>query len=203
MSNKKIYQLPSIDTVGDLNRDEILWVVGMPLDNSSPSLPVDPDTNAFTPGELFSVSIAVLKELLNPESNWKTVLSSAWRPSGTIPATQTKFNQVTGKSGVWDNTESDVQFVITEDCYIQRLFIVTDGAQPGAGSLVVTVRINGVDTALTLTIPAGGAAGTYSDIVHSISLTAGDVISYKATNNDAVSVSCTFVSAGVTLIKTT
>jgi hypothetical protein len=47
----------------------------------------------------------------------------------------------------------------------------------------LTIRKNGVDTSITLTIPAGSSIGTYSDTTNSVSFSAGDLISVKAVNN--------------------
>jgi hypothetical protein len=62
-------------------------------------------------------------------------------------------------------------------------FFGVGGGQPATGSLVLTIRKNGVDTAITITIPAGSSIGTYSDTTNSVSFVAGDLISVKAVNN--------------------
>lgn len=62
-------------------------------------------------------------------------------------------------------------------------FFGVGAGQPATGSLVLTIRKNGVDTAITLTIPAGSSIGTYSDTTNSVSFVAGDLISVKAVNN--------------------
>lgn len=74
---------------------------------------------------------------------------------------------------------------------IQNFYLRTAGAQPASGALVCTVTINGVDSALTFTVPAGGAAGTYSDTTHSASVSAGDRVGFKLVNN------ATGASAGI------
>lgn len=66
-------------------------------------------------------------------------------------------------------------------------FFGVGAPQPASGSLVLTIRKNGVDTAITITIPAGSSIGTYSDTTNSESFAAGDLISVKAVNN-AISV---------------
>ena len=66
-------------------------------------------------------------------------------------------------------------------------FFGVGASQPASGSLVLTIRKNGVDTAITITIPAGSSIGTYSDTTNSESFAAGDLISVKAVNN-AISV---------------
>ena len=58
-------------------------------------------------------------------------------------------------------------------------------AQPGTGSLVLTLRINGANTALTFTIPAGSAAGVYSDLANTVAFTAGDTYNLSVLNNAA------------------
>ena len=62
-------------------------------------------------------------------------------------------------------------------------FFGVGASQPTTGSLVLTIRKNGVDTAITITIPAGSSIGTYSDTTNSESFAAGDLISVKAVNN--------------------
>lgn len=56
-------------------------------------------------------------------------------------------------------------------------------SQPASGSLVVTLVINGVDSSLVLTIPAGSPFGTYTEITTSVSYTAFDPIRWKIVNN--------------------
>ena len=65
-------------------------------------------------------------------------------------------------------------------------FFGVGAGQPATGSLVLTIRKNGVDTAITLTIPAGTSTGTFSDTTNSVSFVAGDLISVEAVNNATV-----------------
>lgn len=62
-------------------------------------------------------------------------------------------------------------------------FFGIGAGQTISGSLVLTIRKNGVDTAITITIPAGTSSGTFSDTTNSASFAAGDLISIKAVNN--------------------
>jgi len=62
-------------------------------------------------------------------------------------------------------------------------FFGVGASQPASGSLVLTIRKNGVDTAITITIPAGSSIGTYSDTTNSESFAAGDLISIEHVNN--------------------
>lgn len=62
-------------------------------------------------------------------------------------------------------------------------------AQPGTGSLVWTLRKNGVDQALSITFAAGAAANSIGLSSGSISYAAGDTISMKIVNNAPAAVS--------------
>ena len=64
-------------------------------------------------------------------------------------------------------------------------FIVRLGAAAaGSGSIVMTVRKNGLDTALTVTfISTDGANITKSDTTNSVSVAVGDRITIGGTNN--------------------
>lgn len=81
---------------------------------------------------------------------------------------------------------------------VRNLYIYLGSAQPASGSLVVTLRKNGVATALTVTIPAGSPSAPYSDTAHYVSVVAGDVLSWQFVNN-ATGASGSIGSAGVTI----
>jgi hypothetical protein len=71
---------------------------------------------------------------------------------------------------------------ITAACTISDLRL-TCGKQPATGSLVVTLMKNNVATALTITIPAGYAGGTLTDLVNSVSFSPGDFYILRLVNN--------------------
>lgn len=57
-------------------------------------------------------------------------------------------------------------------------------AQPGTGNLVVAVRVNGADTAVTFTIASGATVTTVqSDTTHTVAVSQGDLITLGVTNN--------------------
>lgn len=99
-----------------------------------------------------------------------------------VGASTTAYTPINGTSS-FNATESNRQSVIARTCLVSNLVVVTGTSQPATGSIVYTIRKNGVDTALTLTIPALTAAGTFSNTTNSVSFTAGDLISLKAVNN--------------------
>jgi hypothetical protein len=133
------------------------------------------------------------------DTPWKNILSASFGSVVPVAALTTTFAQITGRAATF-SSEINTQYVIPENCKLQRLFIVTSNTQPASGSLVLTLRVNGASTVLTVTIPANSAAGVFSDIADSVSLTAGDLICYQLVNNSSSS-SATIISIGSTLTK--
>lgn len=82
-------------------------------------------------------------------------------------------------------TESNVQAQAPYAGTIKNLRMRTLTAQPAGGNMVVTFRIGGFDIAVTFTIAAGTAAGTFSDITHSDVCVANQALSIKCVNNAA------------------
>lgn len=74
-------------------------------------------------------------------------------------------------------TASNIAFTMS------RFYVTTLTAQPGTGSLVLTMRKAGVSQALTITIAAGSAAGVFSDTSNSFSVAAGDLLTLQVVNN--------------------
>lgn len=70
------------------------------------------------------------------------------------------------------------------------------GNQPATGSLVFTLRVNSVDTAMTITIAAGSLSNKYYNTSTSIAVVQGDLVSFKAVNS-ASSASGTIVTNSI------
>jgi hypothetical protein len=66
---------------------------------------------------------------------------------------------------------------------VGKTYTVNQGAQPATGSCVHTIRIDGVDTAYTLTIVAGSATGVFQNTSSSINFNSGATIDVKIKNN--------------------
>lgn len=79
---------------------------------------------------------------------------------------------------------------------LTRMTIVTQGAQSATGSFVIVMRVNGVDTALSVTIVAGSAAGVFT-VSGTVSVGASDRVSIRLQNN------ATTNSASIVAITTT
>ena len=56
-------------------------------------------------------------------------------------------------------------------------------AQPASGQISIGLHINASSSSLKITIPAGSAAGVYSDLTNSASLTQLDLLSYEIINS--------------------
>lgn len=93
-------------------------------------------------------------------------------------------NAETGSS----TTEAARTCVVIVAGTIKGFWFMTQGAQPGTGSMVITMRhATGMgafgDADLTVTISAGAAAGIFSDLTHTHPTAAGDRVTLRAVNN--------------------
>jgi hypothetical protein len=75
--------------------------------------------------------------------------------------------------------ESAHKEVIPTDGTLRTLYVKTGGAIPGGMTVTWTLRVNGADTTLTATVPGGGQ--TANDLVHTVPVVAGDVVTMKVT----------------------
>jgi hypothetical protein len=82
--------------------------------------------------------------------------------------------------GNQDSAENHTQILITKVSTAQNLIVhLTTAPTIGNKDRTFTIRLNGVDTALTVTIADGATDGT--DAVNTVALVAGDLISIKHT----------------------
>lgn len=52
-------------------------------------------------------------------------------------------------------------------------------AEPASGSVTFTYRVNQVNTSLVITVAAGAAAGTYTDLTNTATCAAGDRLTIR------------------------
>lgn len=119
-----------------------------------------------------------------------------WSTGGS-GVTKSATTYLTFGAGALNATEGVRQIPMPFSGTLRNLRVQTLGSQ-GNGTLVVTLRKNGVDTAITFTISASAAVGVFSDLVNSVSVVAGDLISVKCVNN-ASDVDSTFLSMSAEL----
>ena len=86
-----------------------------------------------------------------------------------------------GGSGV--NTEAAKGVPLARGGTLSKFYMRISSAQPATGNLVVTVRVNGVDTAMTFTVLASAVAATYADTTHSVTVAAGDIVTISLANS--------------------
>ena len=127
---------------------------------------------------------------------WKTFIGQSILqgvPDVTVAAGYTVYT-------VFNQTSTAVeirrQLIIPIDGTIKKLYVTTSSAQPGTGTATATIRINGVSSSVVATIGSGASAGTFTDLSNTVSVSAGDLVSIKLTNNAAttsariISVAC-------------
>lgn len=143
-----------------------------------------------------AAAIALKQDTLVSGTNIKTVNGQSLVGSGNVAVNQSFRTLSTGvtvplssgdrffimQSGLSSGTESAVTMSAEYAMTITEIRIRTTNAQPASGSLVFTLRRNGADTALVLTLAANAVAGVYT-ATGSIAIAAGDLICMKIRNN--------------------
>lgn len=109
------------------------------------------------------------------------------------------FPLVPDASNPFDNTESEVQQIVAAPGKFKSLFLKLSN-NPGSGgeAYKMTLRVNGADTALTVTI--SGASTSGNDLSNEVTVAAGDLVCWKKTaistpqNNVSVRAGFAFVA---------
>ena len=130
-------------------------------------------------------------------SNFGTALATSLG-GNTIAISSTLYINPAQSTAQANATENLRQLVMPRAGRIKNLYVQTLTAQGAGGSLVFTVRKNGVDTAITFTLAANAAAATTSDTTHTADFAVGDLLSIKVVNNDGAAVSAQI--GGVSLL---
>lgn len=102
-----------------------------------------------------------------------------------VPGGTTRFIPVSATLGQLA-TESDIAIQLNRTGTLQNYCVTPyrTGSQPGDGTLVLTLRLNGVNTALVITIPASTSGITrFCDSTHTVALAANDIITASAANS--------------------
>ncbi len=97
-------------------------------------------------------------------------------------ASTTAYSPIGGTTN-FNPTERNRQVLIARNCIVKNLYIATGSTQPATGTMVFTLRKNGVDTSLVVTIAANAVAGGYADNIDEVTFSAGDLLSLKSVNN--------------------
>ena len=102
--------------------------------------------------------------------------------SASVTASSTQYHTFAGLDSLFNADESSRQMLVPVAGTLSKFYVRTNGSQYIDGSLILTVRVNGVDTGITITIPAGATMATFSDTTHTAAVVAGDLISIKGVN---------------------
>jgi hypothetical protein len=116
-------------------------------------------------------------ERLRNQETW-----SNGQNASTVASGATEFGSLYGGIIGDATTESGRQSVVVRAGTISDWYFRTFTPQPASGSLVLRTRINGANGNMIITIAAGSAAGTFSDLVNSDTVAAGDLVNYSAQN---------------------
>lgn len=112
--------------------------------------------------------------------------SGVWNPTGLAPisspavyyhAALTQMAWFT-TTGIGSQTESNMEFPAPFDCILDRMYL-TVGANSSPIDMTLTVRVNGVNSALAVTVTAL-TTGLFTNLVDSASVTAGDPVTIAA-----------------------
>jgi hypothetical protein len=114
----------------------------------------------------------------------KTVVAGVYNISTIAGSSGTLFEIITG-SGT-SATENTRQVIFPMAGTIKYAYLNTITTQPASGSLVRTLRKNGADQSIILTVAAGSTSGTFTDLTHTVSVSAGDLLNWKVVNNATV-----------------
>lgn len=82
-----------------------------------------------------------------------------------------------------DNTEANREGLFSFTGVVRNFYVRTSTSQSAGGTLVLTLRVNGADTGVVITIGISAAAGTYNSGSTQVAVSAGDRYSWKVTNN--------------------
>jgi hypothetical protein len=142
---------------------------------------------------------ASLKEILDYLFNRANAVSSilGGNPIATLVGAVARY--VSPGMEAFNATEANASFCAPRTGYLRNLYVRTSTAQPAGGAMDVDVRIGGVNSGLYVQIPAGGAAGSYTDLANIVYVVAGSLITVRF-NNLPLAVSANVTSWGMEFV---
>ena len=112
----------------------------------------------------------------------------------TAVLSSTNYIQITGAvSAVGVGSIGSRQTAFPIGATAQNMYIKTNTAQSATGSLVISLTIATTPSALSITIAAGSALGTFSNTLSAVTIAAGNLLTYEIKNN-ATATSATVVT---------
>ncbi len=145
------------------------------------------DDDAYASGWNGSLEVptknAVYDKIQTMPQQDSLILGAGTITTQTVASGATAYGYLNGNAAAITTNANNVQSLIPVAGTLSRYYLYTTGSQSATGSLVVTVRSNGVDSAITITIAAGSSAGNYSDTTNTLAISAGDSCDVKFVNN--------------------
>jgi len=154
----------------DTATDPFLRTSDADFDPSGSAASALSSANAYTDAEISALNLNGLRE---------QEFHSAPQ-ADTIAASTTSYLYFEG-AGADATTESGRQNLMLKKLTLTKMGVLIRTTQSATGALRITLRINGVDSALTVNIPAGSLAGSYLATV-TVDVAANDLLSWKVQN---------------------
>lgn len=131
-----------------------------------------------------------MRNVLSPRTSFFNTPGSA-----TVASSTTVFGAVTCGSSL-NASEPGRQSITPKAGTFKYAYVRTSTTQSANNSMVFTMSKNTSLQSIVITIAAGSAAGTFSDLTNSVSASAGDKLAWKIQNN-ATATSAAITSIGV------
>ncbi len=134
----------------------------------------------------------------NPPASYVSLTNG---PIGFLGDTAPNFETFLGiEQGILD-TEASVQLNLGAALSLANLVVICSG-NTYTGATSITLRKNGVNTALSVSIPAT-TNGTFQDTTDTVTIISGDLINFRLVPGDALTNSCFFRACQMTITSTT
>jgi hypothetical protein len=153
------------------------------INRSTGNITTSQNVNGASPTEmsyLSGVTSAIQTQIDSKIGSSKSILQVTFG-GAALSASQitfANFSNLAGSAG-----ESARRLPMPTACTLNNFYFLMTTNQPASGSLVLTIRKNGADTALVITVAAGSVAGNYSNTTNSATFAAGDLMAIRFNNN--------------------
>lgn len=163
--------------------------IGTNFSENGVSISNRPGVN-FVSNDQTGVSYAIVDDSVNQKVDFE-INEGSWCAHAVnsldVTATGvTSYYSLFGGQIIDNTTESNRRMPMPHNIRIKNLVIYLTGAQPGTGSVTLTIRVQSVDSALSVVIAAGSAVGTYSNLVNEVDVDQLEYVSLKSVNAAAL-----------------
>ena len=118
--------------------------------------------------------------------------------SGNAHSTVTEFCPIYGQNAILDNTLEDyAQMVAPAAFTASTMYVQLDQNSSATIPMTITLRKNGVDTALTVTVVGGGRV--FTDLTHNVAIAAGDLLAWKLSMVNSTGGGVTYLNVEISM----